>query len=134
MNSHAVEHHTQDKSGQLPKLYESSSVYLRPVIVSIIVLAVVSLATFATVSVLLDYFQINQARTDTPLSPLATPEQLPPTPHLQVTSGDDLVKLRAREHEILHSYGWVDQTTQTVRIPIERAIELLADRGLPTRE
>ncbi len=33
----------------------------------------------------------------------------------------------------MHSYGWVDQPAGVVRIPIDRAMELLAQRGLPTR-
>jgi DNA-binding GntR family transcriptional regulator len=40
----------------------------------------------------------------------------------------------AAETAILHSYGWVDRDAGIVRIPIERAIEILAERGLPTRD
>ncbi|MGE0822181.1 MAG: hypothetical protein AB7G75_01540 [Candidatus Binatia bacterium] len=134
MNSHATEHDTHDNATQPAVLHEVSSVYVKPVVVFALVLIVVSLATFATVRVLLDYFQINQARTDVPLSPLADPQQLPPTPRLQVSSGDDLLKLRAQETEVLHSYAWVDQNAGIVRIPIERAMTLLAEKGLPSRE
>ena len=38
-----------------------------------------------------------------------------------------------QEEQTLHSYGWVDQPAGVVRIPIDRAMELLAQRGLPTR-
>ena len=38
-----------------------------------------------------------------------------------------------QEEQTLHSYGWVDQQAGVVRIPIDRAMELLAQRGLPTR-
>jgi len=37
-----------------------------------------------------------------------------------------LKDLRAREREELTTYGWVDQDKGTVRIPIERAMELVA--------
>ncbi|MCA1555006.1 MAG: hypothetical protein LC737_11585, partial [Chloroflexi bacterium] len=30
-------------------------------------------------------------------------------------------------------YGWVDQSAGITHIPIERAMELLLERGLPTR-
>lgn len=33
----------------------------------------------------------------------------------------------------LHGYGWVDEGQGTVHIPIERAIEIVAERGLPSR-
>jgi len=41
--------------------------------------------------------------------------------------------MRADENKILSSYDWVDRDHGVVRIPIERAIEILADRGLPMR-
>lgn len=34
----------------------------------------------------------------------------------------------------LHSYGWVDQKAGVVRIPIDRAMTLLLQRGLPARK
>ncbi len=42
--------------------------------------------------------------------------------------------MRAAEEKILHSYGWIDQQKGIVRIPIERAMELTAQRGLPARK
>ena len=41
--------------------------------------------------------------------------------------------IRANEDRILYSYGWSDEKAGTVRIPIERAMELLVERGLPVR-
>ena len=38
---------------------------------------------------------------------------------------------RRRSSERLTSFGWVDRDRQIVRIPIERAMGLLAERGLP---
>ena len=45
----------------------------------------------------------------------------------------DLQEMLAAEDKLLHSYGWVDQQHGMVRIPIDRAIDLLAQRGLPSR-
>ena len=75
--------------------------------------------------------QIEQA--DPPPSPVAATRQPPPQPRLQVTPGQDLQQLRAAQDAILYSYGWVDRAQGIVRIPIHRAIELLAERGLPVR-
>ncbi len=36
-----------------------------------------------------------------------------------------------REDLLLDNYSWVDQSQGKVRIPIERAMELIAQRGLP---
>lgn len=37
----------------------------------------------------------------------------------------------SQQDAILESYDWVDQKNGIVRIPIERAMDLLAERGLP---
>lgn len=47
--------------------------------------------------------------------------------------GEAFKQLRATEDAILTTYGWVDREKGVVRIPIDRAIDLLAQRGLPTR-
>ncbi len=79
---------------------------------------------------LFDYFAARTAQLDQPRSPLASSsprESLPPEPRLQVSPAQDLKELRAAEDAMLHSYGWVDQQAGVVRIPIERAMELLAE-------
>ena len=59
--------------------------------------------------------------------------RVPPEPRLQTTPREDLRALRAREQEILSSYGWVDKPTGVVRIPIDEAMKLTLQRGLPAR-
>jgi hypothetical protein len=57
-----------------------------------------------------------------------------PTPRLQRDDGNqDVVDLHRREDLLLDHYSWVDQSKGKVRIPIERAIELIAQRGLPVQ-
>jgi hypothetical protein len=57
-------------------------------------------------------------------------ERQPPAPRLQVDPKLDLDRLRAEEYARLTTYGWADRERRIVRIPIERAMELLAERGL----
>lgn len=52
-------------------------------------------------------------------------------PRLQIDEARDLRQLRDHEDAILNGYGWVDQKTGIVRIPIERAMDIVAQRGLP---
>lgn len=54
-----------------------------------------------------------------------------PQPRLEVKPGATLAELRAAEDADLNSYGWIDRNTGTVRIPIDRAMQLILDRGLP---
>ena len=55
-----------------------------------------------------------------------------PTPRLQIDDGSqETADLHAKEDLLLEHYSWVDQSQGKVRIPIERAMELIAQRGLP---
>ena len=55
-----------------------------------------------------------------------------PTPRLLTDDGnEDVAELHAREDLLLDNYSWVDPAHNKVRIPIERAMELIAQRGLP---
>jgi hypothetical protein len=68
--------------------------------------------------------------------PLAVEQdrRLPPEPRLQTDPRQDLADLRAKEDEQLGSYGWVDKNAGVVRIPIDAAIKLTLERGLPSRQ
>ena len=55
-----------------------------------------------------------------------------PTPRIQTDDGnEDVAELHQRENLLLDNYSWVDQSKGTVRIPIERAMEIIAQKGLP---
>jgi hypothetical protein len=55
-----------------------------------------------------------------------------PTPRVQIDDGNqDVADLHAREDILLTNYSWVDPAHTKVRIPIERAMELIAQQGLP---
>jgi hypothetical protein len=56
-----------------------------------------------------------------------------PNPRLETDERNQLNQIRTREDDLLDSYGWVDEKAGTVRIPIERAMDLLVQRGLPVR-
>ena len=66
-------------------------------------------------------------------SPMLEAQPLPPEPRLQANPPLDLKKYRAAEEAELGSYGWVDKPNGVVRIPVERALELVLERGLPAR-
>ena len=72
---------------------------------------------------------------DTVDFPLAAGQatRVPPEPRLQTSPREDLRALKAREEAILSSYGWVDRPTGVVRIPIDEAMKLTLQRGLPAR-
>jgi hypothetical protein len=57
----------------------------------------------------------------------------PPNPLLQdnVSNFTDIMHLRQHETAVLNSTGWVDGSHKFAHIPIDRAIDILAERGLP---
>ena len=57
----------------------------------------------------------------------------PPQPRLQTSPPVDLRDMRAAEDQLLQHYSWVDRDRGIVRIPIERAMDILAERGMPFR-
>jgi hypothetical protein len=85
--------------------------------------------------VLFRYFETREAARVPPAYPLAiSREQVPPEPRLQTNPREDLAELRAKEDERLTSYGWVDKNAGVVRIPIDEAMKLTLQRGLPSRQ
>ena len=66
--------------------------------------------------------------------PLAVGQsQDPPAPRLQAQPFKDVFELKSAQRGVLHSYGWVDKANGVVHIPIDRAMQLTLERGLPTR-
>ena len=60
-------------------------------------------------------------------------ENTPPEPRLQISPTDDWTEMLKREQAILNSYRWIDRSNGVVHIPIQRAMELIAERGGQTR-
>jgi hypothetical protein len=85
---------------------------------------------------LFGYFSGREAGSGTREFPLAAEQQnrLPPEPRLQTNPRQDLIDLRASENAILNTYGWVDKPGGVVRIPIDEAMKLTVERGLPARQ
>jgi hypothetical protein len=54
----------------------------------------------------------------------------PPLPRLQIYPVKHWKDFQAAERERLTTYGWMDRGTGAVHIPIDRAIELVAERGV----
>lgn len=77
------------------------------------------------------WYSANEAaRTGRQPSPLLT-QEAPQGPRLQVHAPKDLRTFLAGEDALLQSYGWVNRQSGIVHIPIDRAMHLLVERGLP---
>ena len=96
------------------------------------VFVVVSLLVF----VMFRYLDGRETRSEQVEYPLAVSQsgRVPPEPRLQTNPREDLREMRAKEDDLLHSYGWVNKNAGVVRIPIDDAIRLTLERGLPARQ
>ena len=81
---------------------------------------------------LLDHFKSRPAPTDA-FRPIQNkvPTTTAAFPRLQVSPQLDLADFRAREDDELTNYGWINRTSGIVRVPIDRAMELVLQKGLP---
>ena len=124
----------RDPSADLPPGYELSD--LRPGYIALFGIALTAVIVVAAVitSLLIHFKAAEQSRQETPVPRLAGEREATPGPRLQVDANKELRQMRAAEDAALNSYGWVDKSSGSVRIPIERAIEILAKQGLPARK
>lgn len=53
-------------------------------------------------------------------------------PALQVNPGGDLLQFQRKQKHRLESYGWIDPRAGIIQLPIERAMQLIVEQGLPT--
>ena len=115
--------------------HEESDVNIGAILVFGAGLIVAAVLINLMVYVLFRYFDVREAQRVTPQYPLAVAQEnrVPPEPRLQTDPRQDLADLRAKEDETLNSYGWVDRNAGVVRIPIDEAIRLTLQRGLPAR-
>ncbi len=116
------------------KGYETSDARFRAILWGGGALVILMVAAFALMYILLGHFESRQQATATPSSPLVEGRPLPPEPRLQVTPEIDLKTIRAKEDSLVNSYGWVSKEAGVVRIPVERAMALMLERGFPAQE
>jgi hypothetical protein len=111
--------------------YEHSDVPIRPLGMFIAILAASLVVIIGIVAALFWMFEGEAAETDPPPLPLAEENPTTPGPLLQVSPREDLDDMRERERQQLSTPAWVDRDRGVARIPIERAMAITAERGLP---
>jgi hypothetical protein len=156
MSTHNLDEPDRNKPEEVdtPKGYEATDVRVSGILVFLVALSIFAAVTAAMAYGVGKILDARMAREDGPRSKwtktvdvrqlgdmpnspelqnkVATLMQQYPTPRLQTDDGaQDIADLHAREDLLLNNYSWVDQSQGKVRIPIERAMELIAQRGLP---
>jgi hypothetical protein len=107
--------------------HEQREVSVRFIVVSLFTLLI---GAFLVCLLVVGIFQYFHTTYIPPQSTQVQP-QLPPQPRVEEKPYLQLQNLRTLEDHVLNTYAWVDQNQGTVRIPVDRAIDMLAQKGLP---
>jgi hypothetical protein len=113
--------------------FEARDVNVRTILVFVGALFLVLVVTFVSMRGLFGYFSVTQ-KLGPGASPFDNSRVLPPAPRLQVDPAVDLDQVRRSQTEMLNSYGWAAKATGKVRVPIDRAMDMLIERQLPVRQ
>lgn len=116
--------------------HETSDVNIRGIFAFGAGLIVVAATIHFLVWMMFLYFGAREGRQGIPLFPLSAgqAQRLPPEPRLQTNPRQDLIDMRRGEDALLDGYSWVDKNAGVVRIPIDEAMKLTVQHGLPARQ
>lgn len=98
-----------------------------------IVLALVGLTFFIIGSILICYFcfkglEVWFNKIDKPVPPMFESRMTPPEPALQATPYADLKVYQAEQKKLVESYAVLDPEAGITRIPVSRAMQMLAEK------
>jgi hypothetical protein len=129
-------HHAPTPADGVKAGHELTDAEAAPVLKFLVFLGAVTITLAGIVVFFYNYLESREAREKTARYPMAASaaRPLPPPPRLQTYPFQDVKDLRQEERRLLETYEWVDKSAGVVRIPVERAIEVLAEKGLPYRQ
>ena len=95
-------------------------------------LALVTLIVLALMWAMGNIFKEAEEAKDRPPPAMAEAlaDPIPPGPRLQSTPPRDMDELRSQDREMLTTYGWVDPSKGVARIPIDRAMSIVVEKGI----
>jgi hypothetical protein len=127
--------HSHDQDRHPTKLrHEVRDVSVRPIALFGVGLMVLVLISIALMRGLFTFLEKREEALDSkPAGVMAERPKEPPQPRLQTNPVPALEQILANENALLAKYEWINEKTGSVRIPVRRAMELLAERGLPAR-
>lgn len=117
--------------------HEERDINVRAVGWFVVILAAVIATGLLITWGLLSRLDTQQARREETVREMIADRQLPPTPvpgpKLLPNPALEMQDLRQRTEQLLSTYGWVDEEQEIARIPIERAMEMMLERGFEVR-
>ena len=122
-----------DNTDNVEVVHEESDVNVGAILRYGVVLLLIGAVVHMVLWWLLGTYERRHERAQTQVYPLAAGRQdrLPPSPRLQTNPQQELQDLRAKQQSLLTGYGWVNRDAGVARIPIEDAMRMVVERGLP---
>ena len=112
---------------------EGDGVNYRGIVVFVAILAVTTFICQGIVVGMFKYFDKQAVDAGPKRAVMSAPAgTMPPPPNLLTNEPANLLNFREHEAEVLETYAWQDKNAGVVRLPIERAKEILLERGFPT--
>jgi hypothetical protein len=138
--------HTQHEDGNAHGSFEQQDLSPRTLLYFLSGLGIAIILSIVLLRGFYMFLDKRERALQPPVSPLVTkvpedtrhiapgyPQTAFPEPRLEDDERTQLNGIRLKEEQTLYSYGWVDQRAGTIHIPIDRAMDLLVQRGLPVR-
>ena len=115
--------------------YEKTDARVSPILKAAVGLLIFTIVSAGAAWAVMYGFREHYRKADPALPAMAVndPARLPPEPRLQIHPTLDAAEMVRDDKEQQDGYGWVDPARGAVRIPVARAMELLVERGVPTR-
>ena len=124
--------------------YEHEDLSPRGVMYFMLGLAVVVVVIYLIVFGMYHFLDTYEKTHQTAVGPMVAPEtdtravthadtQVFPQPRLEESERSQLRQFIEQEDDKLATYNWVDKDKGIVQIPIDRAMDLIVQRGLPVR-
>lgn len=131
---HEQRHGSHDSRHARPPGHEREvdrDINLRAVGITVLAIFLLTAAAMFAMWLMLEYILQQEVARDPRPSPIpeVAEQALPPGPRLQESPEVELEQFRARENARLSSYAWRDREAGIVRIPISRAMDVLASQG-----
>lgn len=106
--------------------WQDRDIKLGPIVGSLVLIAVVSVATAIGMWALFSRYNAEAEARDAEIPAMAAVRELPPAPNLQVNGRIDLDAYQASQDALLNHYASTDKVRGIGRIPIARAMQLMA--------
>jgi len=124
----ATSHHPAPHTG-----HEKSDASARKLLYFVLVVAaILAVMSFSLIG-LFNHFEHAQHPGSVVAAPFAAQPAPPPAPRIQPNPLVDMQTYHQSQENVLNTYGWIDRQNGIVRLPIDRAMQLLLQRGLPVR-